>query len=68
MNRMKLNLTKTWKLVMRGKTPKTPSRTVPAIERKSELKMGVTFHENLCKWDTIQDSISSEFVSTIGTL
>ena len=49
MNRMKLNLTKTWKLVMRGKTPKTPSRTVPAIERKSELKMGVTFHENLCK-------------------
>ena len=52
MNRMKLNLTKIWKLVMRGKTPKTPSRTVPAIERKSELKMGVTFHENLCKWDT----------------
>ena len=37
---------------MRGKTPKTPSRTVPAIERKSELKMGVIFHENLCKWDT----------------
>ena len=43
MNRMKLNLTKTWELVMRGKTQKkkkkTPPETVHMIERKSELKL-----------------------------
>ena len=76
---MKLNRTKTWELVMRGKTPKNPPRTVPT-RRKSELKLlGVKFHENPCNWDThfhnmmdnirsIQDSISSEFVSTTGIL
>ena len=52
-NRMKLNLSKTWELVMRGKTPQNPPGTVPIIERKSELKLlGVTFHENPCNWDT----------------
>ena len=61
------------------KDPKNPPRTVPT-RRKSELKLlGVKFHENPCNWDTqfpnmmdnirsIQDSISSEFVSTTGTL
>ena len=35
------------------KDPKNPPRTVPTIERKSELKLlGVTFHENLCNGDT----------------
>ena len=53
MNCMKLNLTKTWELVMRGKTQKTPPGTVSITERKSELKLlGVTFHENPCNWDT----------------
>ena len=62
------------------KDPKNPPRTVPTIERKSELKLlGVKFHENPCNLDThfhntmdnirsIQDSISSEFVSTTGTV
>ena len=62
------------------KDPKNPPGTVPTIERKSELKLlGVKFHENPCNWDThfhnmmdnirsIQDSISSEFVSTTGTV
>ena len=49
MNRLKLNLTKTWELVMRGQTPKNPPGTVPVIDRKSELKLlGVTSHENPC--------------------
>ena len=49
MNRLKLNLTETWEVVMRGKTPKNPPGTVPIIDRKSELKLlGVTFHENPC--------------------
>lgn len=53
MNHMKLNLTKTWDLVMRGKTQKTPPGNVPMIERKNELKLlGVTFHENPCNWDS----------------
>ena len=62
------------------KDPKNPPGTVPTIERKSELKLlGVKFHENPCNWEThfhnmmdnirsIQDSISSEFVSTTGTV
>ena len=46
-------LTKTWELVMRGKTQKNPPETVHMIERKSELKLlGVTFHENPCNWDS----------------
>ena len=61
------------------KDPKNLPRTVPT-RRKSELKLlGVKFHENPCNWETqfhnmmdnirsIQDSISSEFVSTTGTL
>ena len=53
MNRMKLNLTKRWELVMRGKTQKNPPGPMQIIERKSELKLlGVTFHENLCNWDS----------------
>ena len=51
MNRMKLNLTKTWELAMR-KDPQNPPGTVPTIERRSELKLlGVTFHENPCNWN-----------------
>ena len=51
MNRMKLNLTKTWELAMR-KDPQNPPGTVPTIERKNELKLlGVTFHENPCNWN-----------------
>ena len=61
------------------KDPKNPPGTVPT-RRKSELKLlGVKFHENPCNWDThfhnmmdnirsIQDFISSEFVSTTGIL
>ena len=64
---------------MRGKTPKNPPGLC-TIERKSELKLlGVKFRENPCNWDThfhnmmdnirsIQDFISSEFVSTTGIL
>ena len=53
MNRLKLNLTETWEVVMKGKTPKNPPGTVPIIDRKSELKLlGVTSHENPCNWDT----------------
>ena len=50
---MKLNLTKTWELVMRPEAQKTPPGTVHMIERKSELKLlEVTFHENPCNWDS----------------
>ena len=54
MNHMKLNLTKTWLLEMRGKTQKNPPGPVHIIERKSELKLlGVTVHENPCNWIVI---------------
>ena len=36
-NRMSLNLTKTWETVMKGKTRKQIPEKIPEIERKSEL-------------------------------
>ena len=38
MNRMKLNLTKTWKLVMRGKTPKPLLGLYPLLKERVKLK------------------------------
>ena len=57
-NRMSLNLTKTWETVMKGKTRKQIPEKIPEIERKSELKLlGVTFSSNPCNWDTHIDSL-----------
>ena len=48
MNRMKLNLSKTWELVMRGET-----QSLHMIERESEFKLlGVTLPENPRNWDS----------------
>ena len=50
---MKLNLSKTWEIVSRGKTTKQVPSALPSIVRKPELKLlGVTFNEDPCDWDT----------------
>ena len=50
---MKLNLSKTWEIVSRGKTTKQVPSALPSIVRKPELKLlGVTFNEDPCDCDT----------------
>ena len=50
---MKLKLTKTWELVLRGKTKKPPPEITPIINRNSKLKfLGVNLPENSSNWDT----------------
>ena len=43
---MKVNLTKTWELLLRGKTTRTPPESLETIGRKEKLKLlGVTFEQ-----------------------
>ena len=43
-NCVKVNLTKTWELLLRGKTTRTPPESLKIIGRKEKLKLlGVTF-------------------------
>ena len=50
---MKLNLSKTWEIVSRGKTTKQVPSALLSIVRKPELKLlGVTFNKDPCDWDT----------------
>ena len=51
-NRMTLNLSKTWEMLIHGKTTKLNPQPVPGIERKGWLKLLSTiFQENPCCWD-----------------
>ena len=58
-NRMKLNLTKTWKMVVHGRTSKPLPPLVQRIERrKSWLRLlGIIFQENPSDWDLHVDSL-----------
>ena len=51
-NRMKLNLTKTWEMVVHGRISKPLPPLVQGIERKSCLKLlSIIFQENPSDWD-----------------
>ncbi|CAB4017597.1 Hypothetical predicted protein [Paramuricea clavata] len=51
-NRMTLNLTKTWEMLLSGGTSKPPPAPIEGIERKEWLKLlGVTFKDDVCCWD-----------------
>ena len=68
-NRMSLNLTKTWETVMKVKTRKQIPEKIPETERKSELKLlGVTFSSNPCNWDTHIDSLLHRAASRLYIL
>ena len=57
-NCMKVNLTKTWELLLRGKTTRTPPEPLEIIGRKEKLKLlGVTFEQVPVNWDTHIDYI-----------
>ena len=52
-NCMKVNLTKTWELLLRGKTTRTPPEPLKIIGRKENLKLlGVTSEQVPVNWDT----------------
>ena len=52
-NCIKVNLTKTWELLLRGKTSRMPPEPLEIIGRKEKLKLlGVTFEQVPVNWDT----------------
>ena len=60
-NRMSLNLGKTLKMLMEGKTEKDQPDPLQYIKRKSNLKLlGVTFEDNPTNWDTHFDYMLSK--------
>ena len=57
-NRMKLNLTKIWEMVVHGRISKPLPPVVQGIERKSWLKLlGIIFQENPSDWDLHFDNL-----------
>ena len=49
---MKVNLTKTWELLLREKTTRTPPEPMEIIRRKEKLKLlSVTFEQVPVNWD-----------------
>lgn len=57
-NRMKLNLSKIWEMVVHGRISKPLPPVVQGIERKSWLKLlGITFQENPSDWDLHVDNL-----------
>ena len=68
-NNMKLNLKKTWEMVIRGKSKKPVPEEIPNIERREELKLlGVFFNENPTNWDKQFDTLLSKASSRLYIL
>ena len=68
-NNMKVNLPKTWELVLRGKTTKVLPEPLEIIERKNNLKLlGVTLEEDLTNWDTHIEYLLTEASSRLYIL
>ena len=68
-NCMKVNLKKTWELLLRGKTTRTPPEPLEIIESKEKLKLlGVTFEQVPVNWDTQIDYLLSKNSSRLYIL
>ena len=63
---MKVNLTKTWELLLQGKTTGTPPEQLETIWRKEKLKpLGITFEQVPVNWDTHIDYLLSKTTSRL---
>ena len=63
---MKVNLTKTWELLLQGKTTGTPPGPLEIIGRKEKLKLlGVTVEQVPVNWDTHIDYLLSKTTSRL---
>lgn len=68
-NKMSLNLSKSWELLVRTKTTKPPPPPLPGIKRKAWLKLlGVTFQEDPCCWDMQFENLLSKACSRLYIL
>ena len=68
-NRMTLNKSKTWEMVVRGRTTKPLPLQLDGIERKNWLKLlGMAFQDDPCGWDLQVDTLLSKAASRIYIL
>ena len=68
-NLMKLNLSKTKELVIRGRMTLPPPEPIVTIERVSYLKLrGVTFHDSPTNWDKHFDDLMERAVKRMHIL
>ena len=60
-NRMTLNLSKTWEMLLSGGTSKPPPGPINGIKRKKWLKfLGITFEDDVCCWELQDDDLLSK--------
>ena len=58
-NRMTLNISKTWEMLLSGGTSKPPPGPINGIKRKKCLNLlGVTFEDDVCCWELQVDDLS----------
>ena len=68
-NRMTLNMSKTWEMVVRGRTNKLPPPQIDNIERKSWLNLlGMLLQDDPCNWDMQVDDLLSKAASRMYIL
>ena len=68
-NRMTLNMSKTWEMVVRGRTTKPLPLQLDGIERKNWLKLlGIAFQDDPCCWDLQVDTLLSKAASRMYIL
>ena len=68
-NRMTLNTSKTWEMVVRGRTNKLPPPQIDNIERKSWLNLlGMLLQDDPCNWDMQVDNLLSKAASRMYIL
>ena len=66
---MKVNLTKTWELLLRGKTTRTPPEQLENIEWREKLKLwGIKLEQVPVNWDTHIDYLLSKASSRLYIL
>ena len=68
-NRMKINLKKTWQLLLRGRGTRIPPEPLDISDRNDKLKLlGLTFEENPMNWDTQFEDLLSKASSRLHIL
>ena len=66
---MTLNMSKTWEMVVRGRTKKLPPPQIDNIERKSWLNLlGMVLQDDPCNWDMQVDNLLSKATGRIYIL
>jgi hypothetical protein len=68
-NRMTLNMSKTWEMVVRGRTTKPLPLQLDGIERKNWLRLlGMAFQDDPCCWDVQVHTLLSKAASRMYIL